>query len=1146
MDTSPAPLVRLLELSEPLLLNQSIHNLVLTFSCLIRAIRPEGQIDEILDDKLVRAVFNGNRQSSKLLVVQYLLELGVRFHTLLKDVLLEEAIQDETFHAIVEASKVNPTSDRDILDFCCNHPFLDSREDWNVTQNRRWSRCCFVLARCTVLPDEVVRLIHHALQAAVENRANMHEIMKPVVSKLLPLLNHDKNQRRDIWGKLWEIYSADQSLMVITSVVCSLLPMHKRDKTYNPIDDTVALQHPLMWKLIYDSLSQGLRNPSRKSLAKEDTRAKDNTVQADTQLLRRRALYIIDYLLQHDRDKEWQSYVAAFETLEMELEPHLIDQVWENARNLFSLSSKPSDSTSSRKSKFPPLTWDWLRLLLSRALVSPGSPSLRKLCMFRFLKGQAGILLPQANTASASKLKGSPTSIIPPDFIFDIVIPSYDTLESSVGLTMQNNDEKESLAELLVLFMQHYASEITANDLDCLVDLLWKRDTVCNLHCKTVVKLFSCISSSLVPETVVHVTDETMQSVIASMRELFSLGSIVDLYKKSLLDSLACILSHCKPKDKVDPLRILELLALFPLPEDSDGLCDGKDADSQSCANAMWTSLQGFSKSFDGFTISGTLATAYVDGQLLNSSISNAEWEPLKGSSDAELAIGRAVVLLCSLSSNTASELLWPAIYKGLNTVPHSTMQSSSASRMSRALLLLYNGCRLRLVSGIGNGGLIVDANSKHMIPPPASIETLLQNGIDFIIHHIEAVLSMTTEKAVSGTRSSSARQLSLLFERLSEQLSMIAEGFPSSISVSTTVDTALNANIKLLLDERRSVEITRPVCMIYSALRSGGSVNKPRDLALCRALLDVKFSVHRQSSKADEQALRSVFEFARLGSLSCVLTMMDDDPQQMDDRFLSLLKEIFEKGRDSVESAPANALGPLFQCVNKAGSACLKSIDSASYKSDFLEQISSTLFRIIAESPRSRDNVVLIDELCRLLFDSSLLVHEYEQYIQDSNAKTPILVAFRKLMTMAGTSRPQVSRVVLSRIISGWLGHLSDRAAVLAAVPYIDDIVRMLLQKDDTIDEAGTNQNKFLQDDKQSVVLPALTHEQSISRGMVLEFLTRLSTTGDRQKVLLRDLSNPIIMKLLAVVRPVGAEHVSCLERRNTARKYEGGRPCV
>jgi hypothetical protein len=149
-----------------------------------------------------------------------------------------------------------------------------------------------------------------------------------------------------------------------------------------------------------------------------------------------------------------------------------------------------------------------------------------------------------------------------------------------------------------------------------------------------------------------------------------------------------------------------------------------------------------------------------------------------------------------------------------------------------------------------------------------------------------------------------------------------------------------------------------------------------------------------------------------------------------------------------------------------------------------------------------------------------------------DSDCATTIRDAFRKLIGMAGVQRPHVMKSVLCRITVGWLGEdESDTSSLgLNAIPYRDDIVKLLMYKELKMDESAANQS-------QGRVLsgvakiPLETNELSVTRAFVLVFLSKLSDpeNGLDNKVL-KDLLHHVILGLLAEVAPTSGTHPSLI----------------
>lgn len=77
----------------------------------------------------------------------------------------------------------------------------------------------------------------------------------------------------------------------------------------------------------------------------------------------------------------------------------------------------------------------------------------------------------------------------------------------------------------------------------------------------------------------------------------------------------------------------------------------------------------------------------------------------------------------------------------------------------------------------------------------------------------------------------------------------------------------------------------------------------------------------------------------------------------------------------------------------------------------------------------------------------------------------------------------------MLCKITIGWLGlDLNDKSTLgVNAIPYKDDIVKLLLHKEMRKDESTTNQNRRHQIEGMSI--PVETNELSLTRAFVLVF---------------------------------------------------------
>lgn len=216
------------------------------------------------------------------------------------------------------------------------------------------------------------------------------------------------------------------------------------------------------------------------------------------QLLRRRSAHCVRLLVEHERERlkretadkrrknrggkkdnaeppsneveftdVWMKYVLVFEMLEMEIELHLVDQVWPTMKELASHVTCASmkyrnvddESETEILSRLPCLVWEDIASVLKRVLLSE-APTLRKLGLYRFLRGDSGVYINAPETSrnedddegecqdpnvfmnkpkSKYKIKKdtagdlttyqpAPLSIVSVAFVLDAVIVSYDSI----------------------------------------------------------------------------------------------------------------------------------------------------------------------------------------------------------------------------------------------------------------------------------------------------------------------------------------------------------------------------------------------------------------------------------------------------------------------------------------------------------------------------------------------------------------------------------------------------------------------------------------------------------------------------------------------------------------------------------------------
>jgi len=120
----------------------------------------------------------------------------------------------------------------------------------------------------------------------------------------------------------------------------------------------------------------------------------------------------------------------------------------------------------------------------------------------------------------------------------------------------------------------------------------------------------------------------------------------------------------------------------------------------------------------------------------------------------------------------------------------------------------------------------------------------------------------------------------------------------------------------------------------------------------------------------------------------------------------------------------------------------------------------------------------------------------------------------------MAGTERSHILKTALGRITVAWLGTDKTRLGQ-NAIPYRDDIVKLLLHKEAKIEESAKNQSK-LSNTEGAMTVPTETNELSVARAFILVFFSKLpSTESGLDKNVLHELLHPIILKLLLGTAP-------------------------
>jgi hypothetical protein len=975
-----------------------------------------------------------------------------------------------------------------------------------------------------------------------------------------------------------------------------------------PVARGRPIQSPVLWNLIHSCLMQGLYVTKKQSWIQESWTSEDATVAygihtisfGTCQLLRRRGLFLlatlIDCSVGHIDDHvatKWKKYVMCSETTEMERTPHLIDQVW---GTIAEIGSELEDDCllSSSLAHPPPLSWRWMYPLLARVITSNEAPSLRKLCLYRLFQGQAGILLSEPSTHSddsksgslakltakksrtsnrpskaVSGTTGAPIDVVTPDFVLNIVIPAFDTLESAAGSQMHvEEDRKEvrfDMYELLGAFLDAYLATLSEFKCELLFRGLWSKGVLGQLSRKTTVSIYSAVAASLQRRPSFRIpADRGMYTlVLESLKDYFSLGSLIPAQHESILDSFAVMLSRCHAAttEPLPPQVMLGVLALFPVTSREKSL----DVIGEAPVNERLVGLNHFRTLFEkepalsnlrewmiNIYVShpsrwtpeagAAIATAFVDGSLLPSftnPTSPETWDPSAGASATEKEIGSAVALFCSFvctlgneapTSTTPGSLLWPAIHKGLASNVSRVLASKrnwfKADAISRAIILMENGCKLRVISGLGNGDIVIDRKTQEILPPPPNVETLVGFAAAFLSHHLRELFIPSSEAPTFEPR-----VLLGTFMCLTSQLETLHKGFPSSSSIPEEAHTLLNESLKMIPSSDSQTASDPLMCIAtVSACLACGGIFWDKDLSKhCRNLIHMRYQVPAHSSAASRvyQAYRSVFDYAKWASLPRILSRAFDAMTRIEiDTFVD---EIVDEAIDSVPSAPQEALMPIFRCFLVATKFGLQPspdrLQSPSDEEVFrIEKLVRSFVRLLRDCKGSGTMAHMIDDVAALLFRPELLVNEAERYLSDPELNMPLRKAFRWFVELAGTKRHHILEAVLCRITVGWLGPSSRReVAGVAAIPYVHDIVKLLLYKEEAMDDVQMGQTDWRSERSgEFLTLPAGTHESSVARGFILLFLARLPDVDKGlSPTVLSDFATPLIYRLLDEVKP-------------------------
>jgi hypothetical protein len=218
--------------------------------------------------------------------------------------------------------------------------------------------------------------------------------------------------------------------------------------------------------------------------------------------------------------------------------------------------------------------------------------------------------------------------------------------------------------------------------------------------------------------------------------------------------------------------------------------------------------------------------------------------------------------------------------------------------------LLLEYGCQLRVISGLGNGDVLVDRKTNQMVPPSVNIETILGHAASFLVYRVETLFPVegAAEGEVRGCSCSSgdAKEISAAFAGLISQLKILHEGYPSSLAVSHALQGLLNESVKALEKGSAGENLSR-VVIVFAAMSSGCEIETASLETFSRLVLHLQY-VDSPRFQFFEQAARSVFQYAKWGALSFLLSVLLYESKEAR---VDFVQDILDTAVDAVTSAP-------------------------------------------------------------------------------------------------------------------------------------------------------------------------------------------------------------------------------------------------
>lgn len=937
---------------------------------------------------------------------------------------------------------------------------------------------------------------------------------------------------RRLFNDIWHPMSSESlekrrvAMLVMTTVLCPLLPHLKSMELPHSGEMFRPVCQTSLWSLIFACVSQG-------------TSALDNDGMASlSSILRRRGLFLLNTIVETE---EWKQYVMCYETLEMEQEQHLVDQIWGLLGQLFSKVSNDPDAT------FDVLTWDWMAQLFG-CVLSASLPVVQKRSMYQVLKAHLGMeendIKANGQTRKKSdELKGlSILDKMPPHFMLKILLPSWNSLGKSVGYTfnrtLQNRTKaRVDMTPMMKEVLMSYIAKLDSEGAKSFWCGIWDWNLIQHFSSKTFMFVLDALAEraqSKDQPVTIPIGDSELRALSTTLRSHFLANSTVLTSRKTIMERVATLLAQSRSVegDKWSPITILRLVSLYKSEYfDLDSLDWAAEIEQMLASLKIWLSEE----EENLCSICPVLATAFIDGKLELST--SRPWDPENGTNYHEREVAWGVVLLASLitygsTKITASQILWPAINKGLSNTAGAIMTKShhKADHVSRALLLLESGCLQRQLSGMGNGDLVVLSKAtQQLMPVPPNIENMLSSTVDFNLFHIRILLDIEANDGTNGSMQTSAT-----YARTVSQLRTLHQAFPSSHAISNSMSALLASSYEAISGGGESDgHRVMHAMLIYAALSAGAQLERGTEKPTIRSFVALSLKGDRNGASNNnwEHMARSILFYAKWACISKILPLLgkglEDEVESFRMETQEFIEWVLAECFDAVSAAVQDAVIPVFDCIQEAAKIWFKTeVASKDDKSSFyvgvMEKIITSLIGLMQDATLSYDGVYMLNQLCSLIFQPHLMREEYARYQENEFATTPIRDGFRHLIKIAGNERDHITRSVLCMATVGWLDEGQGTACMgLNAIPYLDDLVNLLLHKEVKKDDALKNQYRLHR--MRGMDIPSQTNASSVTRAFILVFIEKLPDISDGlNQLVLKNLLEPLILRLLVKAEPI------------------------